>query len=194
MFNGYSTLGAVALRIMDDYIRYPMKSDTRYTVEQAIKRVCFDQTSIASKGTSPAYVWCWFDTDDGEATLQVSPWKMANYVEISERKRRYVAVAEDCSAEKLMGSLYNDIPNDYDQALSRNDRFMLQHGIAFQQRILCRYEESHHCDYWGEWDSDEFGEILYVEPSTGMLHIPITNPLVTQRPYGSAQWNQFSVV
>jgi hypothetical protein len=196
MFNGFSTLGAVALRIMDDYIRFPMKRDTRYTVEQAIQRICFDEQSIASMGNSPAYMWCWFDVDeDGEAYLHIMPGKLASGVKLAGREdhaRRYVAVEEDLSAEELLGAYWDE--TDYSAALGGADRCMLMNAFNFQQRILCRFSRSFHTDSWsGEVDQDDEGEIIYVEPATRQIHIPLTNPMIPKPRYNKPG-NQFSVV
>lgn len=189
MFNGYSTLGAVALRVMDDYIRYPMKKDTRYTVEQAIRRICFDEQSVASMGVSPAYLWCWFDIDeDGHAYLHVQPGKLASGVKLVGRTAwRYVAANEDLSPEDLLGSHWKA------DRIDGADLTMLANAFNFQQRILCRHERSFSTSYEGEVDQEDYGEIVYVEPAGRQIHIPLSNPLIAEPRYGDPR-TQVNVV
>lgn len=184
MFNGFSTLGAVALQIAEDYIRFPMKADCRYSVQQAIFKVCMLEESIASSGRSPSYVWAWFGLDEGETVLEIDRDVKLAEVPLNKRQYRYVPLRSgDVEGRDLIPEYWLD---DWeDRSIVAADYAMLRMGMGFHQKFLVRYMEEWSTDYYGESDVAKQGSIVYAKRGHSSVLMPMTNPMVLPKPTGS---------
>jgi hypothetical protein len=164
MFAGYSTLGAVALRIMADNLKYDCLSATRLPLYDLIERVCFEHTSVMGRDQAVSYVWWWID---GEGAVD---YNRGDY--FYEQSGDYFPIVDgEFEPSHLIGDWTNgDMDGDIESA-------MLRMGIDPFRRCLSRVREKwSRDDYTGESDADTITELLYVEPlrsSTITLPIPI---------------------
>lgn len=168
MIQGYSTLGAVALRIIADNIQWNLRSATHYTVHQVIEKVCFRKESVASCTEAPAYIWWWFSMDHGELSIEydVGKLKEVSFKEKHGRQdRRYVpATNGELEVDELIGGFKREGWWDRDEFITRTEEAMIRMGVQPYQKMLSTYAESWSSDYWGESDCHYSNELLYVEP------------------------------
>lgn len=169
MIAGYSTLGAAALRIIKDYANGDMRSACRFTLDQAIEKVCFRKETVSAAGGYPSYVWWSFEMDKGDITVDIDIGHLAGVKLLKSDEWRYTPL--------------NDA--DYDtiarvQSYGKLLDAMLVQGLVLGQRVLSRYTMDARVDYWGEDDSHEEVEVIYAEPG-GNGYLPLPVDLIGQR-------------
>lgn len=170
MINGFSTIGAVALQLIEDYHNSPMRYSCRYNLHQAIKVVCFERRSMASSGECPSYLWGSFNFVDGELSFVRTPWKQSGCRLVDGKRHRYIPL-EDFSSSDLP---YYPEWNDYGRA----DIYLIQQGLQVGQEILVRTITTYHTDYFGESDSETRSEIIFTDPiGSNMVYMPMPNPI-----------------
>lgn len=180
MIQGFSTLGAVALRLADDNYRMCMRANSKYTMDQAVEVVCFQKRTMA--GTWASYVWWSFEFDEGEISVQYDIGKLKPVPLRGSKKRswRYVpAGSGEIEPDEIIKEWTEDSWRAWRSGdwLSAAEKAMFQMGVQPGQRCLSRYSEQWSQDYYGESDCDISCELLYVEPLGDCSHIYLPIPL-----------------
>lgn len=157
MINGFSTLGAVALRMIEENQKRPIRHSTKYTLDQAIEKVCFRKETIYAEGSGWSYLWWWFCIDQGETSVEWDQGKLRT-IPYEKSSYRYIAVVEDFEQDRL----YQDYK--VEGYFADVADAMLRMGMSFGQKALSRTRTEWSSDYWGESDSSTDTELLYVEP------------------------------
>jgi hypothetical protein len=178
MFQGHSTLGAVALRLIEDNNRYGLKASTRYSLDQAVEVVCHRQKSIYSMGEAPSYIWWWFAFDEYYGGLHVrhDVGKLSEVCLDKEKWKWRGVYCRDLDSTDLIREWEPDTWwNRDDRTLTREEMTMIAMGLQPYQRCLSRFREEWHTDYWGESDCEQKIELLYVEPTRGLAtaYLPV---------------------
>lgn len=150
MINGFSTLGAVALRLADDYSHAGQWRSARYTLDQAVEKVCWRQESIIGEVDTASYLWWSFEIRDGALAIDIDRGKLTEIYTTGKARRWLPARHLDVEA------LANIAWNDWDSA-------MLRLGLTLGQRVLTRHICYSSCDTWSD-DYREDCKIIYVEP------------------------------
>lgn len=171
MINGFSTLGSVALHIARDWRNPRQRRSTRYTLEQAIEKVCFRRESIVAEGGQISYIWWSFGVHEGEIDIDIDRGKLAEVPIIGSANwaRRWVPAKE----------IGGDVLANLDWNLGW-DIVILKMGLTLGQRVLSRCVHHTGTDYWGEDCSGDESDIIYAEPGGGF--IPVMANLMKPNP------------
>lgn len=179
MIQGFSTLGAVALRLIEDNNNFGLKGTTRYNLDQAVELVCHRKKTIASIGSAPSYIWWWFSLEEGELHIHFDRGKLRSICLNKDKWDWRMVATADLEPDRLIEQWTPDCwwSRD-DRTLSKIELAMLSMGVQPYQKCLTRYtEEWSGPDYFGESDCDTNAELLYVEPLTGCLVAYLPVPL-----------------
>lgn len=196
MFAGYSTLGAAALRIIEDYqpkmnkagrVFEQARAHTRYTLPQLLEKVIDRKESVATFcDNSPSYIWWTMGLNEYNEVVPIPDLgKLAESVKSADFKRsRTLRVSWTKSQMDNDGPwklCLNDEVHSYDRGEGHGPRsalyLMMVHGVSFGQRILTRcagstYRSSWECE---EYDSTWEADVIYAEP-TRVIDIPFEFP------------------
>lgn len=175
MIQGFATLGAVALRLVEDNYHFGMRANSKYSLEQSIEVVCFQKRTVA--GNSVSYIWWWFTLDEGEISVHYDIGNLKP-VRLQGERRRYRHVPAG-SGEVEISDLIAEWTGEetYSSSLSAVETAMIRLGVQPDQRCLSRYTETWSVDYYGESDCDIGCDLLYVEPLGNCSHAYLPVPL-----------------
>lgn len=176
----HGSLGAAAIRIMEDYAQYDMRAANRYTLQQALYTIIEEKRSIVSmKNNVPSYVWWYIGMDDGEPVISFRSWSLANMVAHAPRTRKkrgesyrlvpFVYRNEEAGSMEALWGL-----SDHENDLAD---IMLRKGYHFGQDYLSRLVVAvrGETDYFGEYDEsyEVSNEVIYAaRRQTDLVLIP----------------------
>jgi hypothetical protein len=200
MFAGYSTLGAAALRIIEDYqpkvnkagrVFEQARAHTRYPLPLMLEKVINRRESVATySDNSPSYIW-W--TMGLTKYNELAPIPDLGKLPESVRQRDY-AKSHRLRVSWPKSQMDNDGPwklclddevYSYDRGEGLGPQselyLMMVYGVSFGQRILTRcsgetYRSSYECE---EYDSTWDAEVIYAEAARA-IDIPFDFPNFAQ--------------
>lgn len=199
MMNGYSTMGAVALRIISDY--GPTQSDgvvsdharyyTKYSLNQLLEKVCVRHKSVATFADDvPSYIWWKLGIDEwSEITpiidlgaLTHSTIRFADPISTrSQFKFRHRSSRPRSRMEEpdgAWGVALNESISPYSERPITPLGIMLKYGLSFGQDVLTRCVSRRYttttCDGVEEEDAWE-AEIIYADAAR-VIDIPLDFP------------------
>jgi hypothetical protein len=183
MFAGYSTLGAAALRIIEDYqpkvnkqgrVFEQARLHTRYPLHCLLEKVIERQESVATfHDDSPTYIWWKMGLNEYS---EIAP--IPDLGKLSEVKRADYEKSRRLRVNWPKSQMENDGPwsvclNDevrpYDRGEDQGPQselyLMMTYGLSFGQRLLTRcvgewHRSSYECE---EYDSTWEAEVIYAD-------------------------------
>jgi hypothetical protein len=195
MFTGFSSLGAVALRIIEDYqpkvnkhgrVFEQARAHTRYTLPQILEKVVERRESVATcHDDSPSYIWWKMGLNQYD---EIAP--IPDLGKLSEVKRADFDKSRRLRINWPKSQMENDGPwslclddevRTYDRGEGQGPQselyLMMTYGLSFGPRILTRcvgewHRSSYECE---EYDSTWEAEVIYAEP-TRVIDIPFDFP------------------
>jgi hypothetical protein len=190
MFHGYSSLGAVALELIEHNVSGKLRRETKHNLNQAIEKVVWRKQTLAAMGSGTSYVWWWFHFDCGELSLEVFPADLSE-VPYGDRGHRFVPLnSENFDAERFLADWEHSHDHDCDTILPL-ETTMIKMGIQPYQKCLTAYTETWSSDYYGESDCDIDARLLYVEP----MHCnAVYLPIVIDRGFGPNEMKRLRLV
>jgi hypothetical protein len=177
MHSGFSSLGAVALRIMEDFGSRTRMN--RYTLLQTLEKVVMRGESVASCHEDiPSYIWWYIGMDEYGDIAPIVDYGKLRIVPYGDRRFRYIwpkEYAENDGAWFLcVGEDWNGSDDDQSWRGPEALDVMVKLGLNFGQRVLTRHTGSWSSPSYYDNDVDEYHdvEIIYAEPSS-RIDIPL---------------------